>query len=62
MKLAKRYFLMARRHWGKLAVTVLALIGAALLGLVTPEVVRRLTALVTQPELLTGRIIGMPVR
>lgn len=61
MKLAKRYFLMARRHWGKLAVTVLALIGAALLGLVTPEVVRRLTALVTQPELLTGWIIGIYV-
>ena len=34
---------MARKHWGMLAVATLGLVGAAVLNLVTPEIVRRLT-------------------
>ncbi len=53
MKLAKRFVRMARPYWGVLAVAVLGLVGAALLNLVTPEIVRRLTARLGSPELLS---------
>lgn len=53
MKLAKRFIRMARPYWGVLAIAVLGLIGAALLNLVTPEIVRRLTAQLGSPESLT---------
>lgn len=43
MKLIKRFLQMARPYWGVLVWAVIGLIGAALMGLVTPEIVRRLT-------------------
>ncbi|MGI6265459.1 MAG: ABC transporter transmembrane domain-containing protein, partial [Acutalibacteraceae bacterium] len=49
MKLAKRLLVMARPYWGVMTATVLALIGAAVMGLVTPAVVRRLTATLEDP-------------
>ncbi len=44
MKMVCRLMKMAREHWGTLLVAVLGLIGAAALNLITPEIVRRLTA------------------
>lgn len=44
-----RLLLMAKRHWGTLAVASLGIIGAALLNLVTPEIVRKLTASLEMP-------------
>jgi len=35
---------MARKHWGTLALATLGIVGAAMLNLVTPEIVRRLIA------------------
>ena len=46
MGFTARLILMAKRHWGTLAVACLGIIGAALLNLVTPEIVRRLTAII----------------
>jgi ATP-binding cassette subfamily B protein len=43
MILILRLLRMARKHWGTLFLAVLGIIGAALLNLATPEVVRRLT-------------------
>ncbi|MDR0929374.1 MAG: ABC transporter ATP-binding protein/permease [Oscillospiraceae bacterium] len=39
-----RLLRMARKHWGTLLVAVAGLIGASVMNLVTPEIVRRLTA------------------
>lgn len=50
---------MARRYWGYLILATLGVLGTALLGLVTPEVVRRFTALVGEPEKLTPGAIGI---
>ncbi len=47
----------ARPWWGNLAVTVLSLIAASLLNLVTPEAVRRLTASLGSPDTLSVRIL-----
>ncbi len=47
----------ARPWWGNLAVTVLSLIAASLLNLVTPEAVRRLTAALGSPNTLSVRIL-----
>ena len=43
----KRLFIMAKKHWGTLFFASLGIIGAALLNLVTPEIVRRLTSSLT---------------
>jgi len=51
----------ARPWWGSLLITVLTLVAASLLNLVTPEAVRRLTALLSEPEKLTGGILLMYV-
>ena len=53
----KRLLIIAKPWWGSLLVTVLALIGSSLLNLVTPEAVRRLTALLAEPEKLTTGIL-----
>ena len=53
----KRLLMIAKPWWGSLLVTVLALIGSSLLNLVTPEAVRRLTALLVAPEKLTTGIL-----
>ena len=49
MGFTARLILMAKRQWGTLAVACLGIIGAALLNLVTPEIVRRLTASLELP-------------
>ncbi|MBQ3178879.1 MAG: ABC transporter ATP-binding protein [Clostridia bacterium] len=53
----KRMLQIAKPWWGSLFVTVLALIFASLLNLVTPEAVRRLTALLSEPDKLTTGIL-----
>ena len=53
----KRMLGIARPWWVSLGITVLALVASSLLNLVTPEAVRRLTALLGEPEKLTGRIL-----
>ena len=45
MKMAWRLIKMAREHWGVLIVAGLAPIGAGGMGLVTPGMVQKLTAL-----------------
>ena len=44
MNFTKRLLVMARKHWRTLAFATFGIIGAALLNLVTPEIVRRLIA------------------
>lgn len=41
---------MAKSHWGELLITVIALIGSSATSLVTPEVIRRMTASLTDPQ------------
>lgn len=53
----KRMLNLAKPWWGSLIITVLALIVASLLNLVTPEAVRQLTALLSTPEKLTVGIL-----
>lgn len=53
----KRFIIMAKPWWGSLFITVISLIFAALLNLVTPEMVRRLTALLADPDQLSSRIL-----
>jgi hypothetical protein len=43
MKLVLRILHMARKCWGTLSLAAAGIVGAALLNLVTPEVVRRLS-------------------
>ena len=57
MKLAKRFILMARSHWGEIFITVIALIGVSGLSLVTPEIIRRMTAVLGDPEILSADIL-----
>ena len=52
-----RMLKLAKPWYGSLVITVIALIGASLLSLVTPEAVRRLTALLGEPEKLTTSIL-----
>lgn len=53
MKLIKRFLQMARSYWGVLVWAVIGLIGASLMGLVTPEIVRRLTGSLQDIDTLT---------
>ena len=57
MKLTKRFILMAKSHWGELIITVIALIGSSALSLVTPEVIRRITASLTDPQGISADIL-----
>ena len=57
MKLAKRFILMAKSHWGELIITVIALIGSSILSLVTPEVIRRMTASLNSSEGVSADIL-----
>ncbi|MBO5298888.1 MAG: ABC transporter ATP-binding protein, partial [Clostridia bacterium] len=57
MKLAKRFILMAKSHWGEIIITVISLIGVSALSLVTPEIIRRMTAVLSDPELLSAEIL-----
>lgn len=53
----KRMLTLARPWWGSLIVTIITLSAASLLGLVTPEAVRSLTALLSHPEDITTNAI-----
>jgi len=48
---------MAKSHWGEIIITVIALIGVSALSLVTPEVIRRMTAVLSDPKLLSSEIL-----
>ena len=48
---------MAKPWWGELVVTVISLLAASLLSLVTPEAIRKLTALLETPEDATTALI-----
>ncbi len=52
-----RLLKMAKRYWGNLVLATLGVLGTALLGLVTPEVVRQFTALLETPGALTAKAI-----
>lgn len=54
MKMVWRLLRMARAHWKTLLIAVLGLIGAAALNLITPEIVRRLTAALEGETITTG--------
>ena len=57
MNTIKRMVYLAKPWWREIGVTILALVAASFLSLVTPEAVRRLTALLGTPEDLTYRTI-----
>lgn len=53
----KRMLKMAKPWWGELVVTVISLLAASLLSLVTPEAIRKLTALLGTPGNATTALI-----
>ena len=53
----KRMLKMAKPWWGELIVTVISLLAASLLSLVTPEAIRKLTALLGTPKDATTALI-----
>lgn len=57
MKMAKRFLIMAKKHWGELALSVFGLLGATMMNLVTPEIVRRVTAYLSLPDTPQMRVI-----
>ena len=57
MKSIKYFLLMAKKYWGTLILATLGLIGAALLNLITPEIVRRMIRLLDNPEDITVTIL-----
>jgi len=59
MQTILRLVKMARRWWGPLILATLGVLGTALLGLVTPEVVRRFTAVISTPGELTVEKIAI---
>ena len=59
MKMAWRLIKMARQHWGVLSVAALALIGAAVMGLVTPGIVQKLTALLESNAATGGELASL---
>lgn len=61
MKNLKRYLMMAKPYWGTLILTVAALIGSSVVSLVTPEMVRKLTALLTENTATKEKIIEYAV-
>lgn len=57
MNFTKRLLVMARKHWGTLAIATLGIIGAALLNLVTPEIIRRLIASLSVPNGVDSKLL-----
>lgn len=55
--MVKRMLKMAKPWWGELILTVVALLAASLLSLVTPEAIRELTSLMSTPESLSVSIL-----
>lgn len=54
MQMVMRLLRMARKHWGSLIVAVIGLIGASVMNLVTPEIVRQLTSSLGSVEGITA--------
>lgn len=57
MKELKRFILMAKPFWGTMIFTVFTLIGVSSVSLVTPEMVRRMTAVLTDGTATVERMI-----
>ena len=57
MKELKRFIAMAKPFWGTMAFTVFTLIGVSAVSLVTPEMVRRMTALLTDGTATVEKMI-----
>ena len=57
MGFTRRLILMARKHWGTLLIAIMGIIGTSLLNLVTPEIVRRLTASLGSGGQLTDQLL-----
>ena len=53
----RRMLKLARPWWKNLGITIVSLLMASLLNLVTPEAVRRLTAALSTPDTLTVRLL-----
>ena len=53
----KRMLKMAKPWWGELIITVISLLAASLLSLVTPEAIRKLTALLGTPDNVTTALL-----
>ncbi len=53
----RRILKLARPWYGSMAITIISLVIASALSFVTPEAVRRLTALLSEPEKLSGKIL-----
>ena len=57
MNLTKRLILMARKHWGTIGLGSLGIIGAALLTLLTPAIVRSLTQKLTDGDITVNILL-----
>ena len=58
MKELKRFIIMARPFWGTMIFTVFTLIGVSAVSLVTPEMVRRMTSILTDGTATVDRMIS----
>ena len=59
MRLLRRLVILARQYWTTLIFASFGVIGASLLNLVTPEIVRRLTASLTQESGINAELLIM---
>lgn len=57
LRIALRFVKMARKYWGEMIITVISLILASGLNLVTPEIVRRFTGCITNTSLLSAETL-----
>ncbi len=57
MKELKRFIMMAKPFWGAMVITVLSLLGVSAVSLVTPEMVRRMTAALTENTATTQKML-----
>ena len=57
MKALTRFILMAKKYWGRLLLATIGLIGAAILNLFTPEIIRRMIKVLDTPDNLTINIL-----
>lgn len=57
MGLNKKLFLMAKKHWRTLIFSILGITGAAVLNLITPGIVRSLTAALETPDGISTELL-----
>jgi len=57
MNLTKRLIIMAKKHWRTIGFATLGIVGAALLTLITPAVVRNLTQSLTDGDITTDTLL-----